>query len=124
MGTDLSQDSVPSNEKNYATLELEEKSDLIGHKKTLFSFLLFGIFFLYLFAGLVVCLSLLNGNTVPATNTVIVVTLIMVPTILTLAFMRFLYGNSSQVEEKNIPSLTLNAGKELVSLVKEIAKKD
>ncbi len=38
---------------------------------------------------------------------------LMIPTILSLALMRFLFGNSDQKSEKNIPSLIFNIGKEL-----------
>ena len=39
--------------------------------------------------------------------------ILMIPTILSLAMMRFLFGNNNQKEEKNVPSIIFNIGKEL-----------
>ncbi len=124
MSDDLSEGKLPQIEKNRADLDLEESKDRVNQKKLFFTSLLVGLAILYLFAGLVVCMSLLSSNPIPTTNTIIVVALIMVPTILTLALMRFLFASNNQSSEKNIPSLTFNIGKELLSVFKDLIKKD
>jgi hypothetical protein len=124
MPDDLSSDTISEEEKKEATISLEEKRDRVNHKKLLFYAILFVLFVLYVFAGIITCESLLSPSPVPTTNTIIVITLIMVPTILTLALMRFLFGNNNQSTEKNIPSISFNIGKELLSLGKELIKKD
>jgi len=124
MQDDLSVDNITPYEEDIAQIELEGKRDNVRNSRFLFEALLFLLAVLYIFAGVVTCLMLNTTSPVPATNTVITVTLIMVPTILTLALMRFMLGNHQQSDEKNIPSVSLNFGKELISLIKEIKKEN
>lgn len=56
--------------------------------------------------------------------TVIVVTSLMVPTVITLALVRFLYAKKTPNEEKTAPSVGFNFFKELVQILKDyLAKK-
>jgi len=48
---------------------------------------------------------------------------VMVPLVLTLAMLRMLYGSSSEKDEKSIPSITFNVGKELKSVLMAYLKK-
>jgi len=70
----------------------------------------------------------INKNIKLQANTGILVLLsitLMIPTILSLAMMRFLFGNNEQKEEKNIPSIIFNIGKELKeTLIAFIDKKN
>jgi hypothetical protein len=56
--------------------------------------------------------------------TVIVVTSLMVPTVITLALVRFLYAKNTPSEEKTPPSVGFNFLKELLKVLKDyLAKK-
>ena len=61
----------------------------------------------------------------PSTGaTVIVVTSLMVPTVITLALVRFLYANSNPTEERTAPSVGFNFLKEISQILKSyLAKK-
>ncbi len=56
-------------------------------------------------------------------NTFLLTILLMIPTVLSLAMMRFLFGDKKEKDEKNIPSIVINVGKELVEVVTAMIKK-
>lgn len=62
-----------------------------------------------------------KGNIAP---TILLSLTLMIPTVLALAMMRFLFGNTDQVDEKNIPSIVFNIGKELKETFLALIKKD
>ena len=48
---------------------------------------------------------------------------LMIPTILSLAMMRFLFGNNEQKNEQNVPSIMLNIVKEIKKVISVFNKK-
>jgi len=48
---------------------------------------------------------------------------LMIPTILSLALMRFLFGSKKDKEDKNVPSIVFNLGKETIEILQAFISK-
>ena len=123
---DYSQDNIsPFDDKKYQ-LEFENEKDQKTYRKWLFYTMGIAIIvmfiisytaaYCYIFHIKIPSFIEINKNIKLQANTGTLVLLsitLMIPTILSLAMMRFLFGSNEQKEEKNIPSIIFNIGKEL-----------
>ena len=122
---DISQDNISTFDDRKYQLEFENEKDQKNYRKIMFfgmgiliiiMFLIsFTATYCYIFHINFIGIEINKNNSVKA-NTGIVILLsltLMIPTVLSLAMMRFLFGNNEQKEEKNIPSIIFNIGKEL-----------
>ena len=116
---DLSQSNITNLDDKKYQLEFEDKKDRRIFRKLLFYVM--GIIIIFMFAASFIATYLyifkhpkLNVATKEAVGiTVLLSVTLMIPTVLSLAMMRFLFGDSEQKEEKNIPSVIFNIGREL-----------
>ena len=122
---DFSQDRISTFDDKKYQLEFENEKDQKAYRKWLFygmgiiiiiMFIIsFTATYCYIFHIKIPFIEI-NKNIKSQANTGIVILLsitLMIPTVLSLAMMRFLFGNNEQKEEKNIPSIIFNIGKEL-----------
>jgi len=122
---DISQDKISTFDDEKYKLEFENEKDQKNYRKIMFfgmGILIIIMFvvsftatFCYVF-HIKVPLIEIDKTIASKANTGIIILLsitLMIPTVLSLAMMRFLFGNNEQKEEKNIPSIVFNIGKEL-----------
>ncbi|GAX87014.1 hypothetical protein LNAT_P0309 [Lebetimonas natsushimae] len=122
MSEDLAGGNITLTEDEKFTLELENEKDKKHYRKLIF----------YILGGMVILMFLVsftatywyiynlhdliihNAKQTTYTGIVILLSLtLMIPTVLSLAILRFLFGNNDQKDEKNVPSIIFNIGKEL-----------
>jgi heme/copper-type cytochrome/quinol oxidase subunit 2 len=129
---DLSEGQISSIEDETFQLEFENEKDRRHYRKLVFYILgsMVIIMFICSFIGVYCYIFHINNihqNTKIEGNKGIIFLLsltLTIPTILSLAIMRFLFGNNTEKDEKNIPSIIFNIGKELKeTLVTFINKK-
>ena len=114
MDDDISLTSVSPLEKERGKSSLEDDKQLREFRKDFFESLLLllkiGFFMSFAFA-MIVAVAVHTTQ-----STVIAVTLLMIPTVLTLALIRFIYSGTKK-DEKTPPSVTFNILKEIIELI-------
>jgi len=117
---DLSNGSIDSFQKQKDTSSLKDEEQLRGFKKEFFSFIKIAIFLMFAIAyTFMLSVSQNNPNT---GATVIIVTSLMIPTVITLALIRFLYAKK-ELNEKTAPSVSINLIKEIIKVFKDYLNK-
>jgi len=122
----ISQDNILNIDDKKYQIEFENEKDQRNYRKFMFfgmGILIKSMFIIsftatycYIFHINLPIISISKTFFSSKENTRIVILLslsLMIPIILSLAMMRFLFGNNDQKEEKNIPSIVFNIGKEL-----------
>ncbi|NPA50954.1 MAG: hypothetical protein GXO02_04930 [Epsilonproteobacteria bacterium] len=126
---DLSNDYISHFEDDKAQIELNNEKDKRRFKKIMFYGTAILIVILFIISFYFVYKYLFDTPTNSAilskkeveilikpysiSASLLISITLMIPTILSLAMMRFLFGNSKEKEEKNVPSIIFNIGREL-----------
>ncbi len=143
---DLSEDKISNKEDKKFDIELRSEASLLTNKNMLF-YSLGGLIVIMFIAAFVLtykyifqlepsianaCKDInitvdsnikeaIKNNSI--SSAILIGTTLMIPTILSLAMMRFLFGNKNDKGEKNIPSIIFNIGKELQDVLIAVFKK-
>jgi len=136
---DVSNDNITLDEDKKFQLEFENEKDQKTYRKRLFYgmgilvIIMFVISFTATYCFIfhiklpffdICCTTSPISKQESIGATVLISLTLMIPTVLSLAMMRFLFGNNTEKEEKNIPSIIFNIGKELKeTLIAYIDKK-
>ena len=123
---DISQDDISALDDQKYQLEFENEKDKKLYRRCMFfgmGLLITTMFFISFIAAYCyafqIKIPLIKTNAIHLSSkadigiTILISLTLMIPTVLSLAMMRFLFGNKDQVEEKNFPSIIFNIGKEL-----------
>jgi len=120
-------DSEPKTDKRFTDEDLKllqqkyrHSEDIQDQRKDVFKIFKILIVFMFAFGYCFLFVALKNPSSFSA---IIGAISVMVPLVLTLAMLRMLYGSSSEKDEKSIPSITFNVGKELKSVLMAYLKK-
>ena len=119
--SDLSGAELNSFQKDVDTSKLKDAEQLREFKTEFFK--LVKIIIVVMFGVAYTFMLDVSRNTPNTGATVIIVTSLMVPTVITLALVRFLYANDTPNKEKDVPSVGLNILKEISSILKDYLSK-
>ncbi len=120
--SDIAGGEVNDYQKKVDSSKLQDDEQLRSFKTEFFRLIKIMIIVMF---GIAYTFMLTVSNNNPNTGaTIIVVTSLMVPTVITLALVRFLYAKNNSNEEKTAPSVGFNILKELTQILKDyLAKK-
>jgi len=119
--SDLSGGELNAFQKDIDTSKLKDAEQLRVFKTEFFRLIKIVIVVMFAIAYTFL-LDVIRGT--PNTgSTVIVVTSLMIPTVITLALIRFLYANNTSKNEKSIPSVGINILKEISNILKDYLSK-
>ena len=132
---DISEDNISATDDKKYQLEFENEKDQKNYRKIMFFgmgtliIVMFIVSFIatycYIFHFKIPGIEISKNIPIKANAGMIVLIslTLMIPTILSLAMMRFLFGNNQQKDEKNIPSIVFNIGKELKETIVAVLNK-
>jgi len=113
MNDDISSGDISVFEKDSRKSKLEDERQLREFRRDFFNslLLLLKVSFFISFGFAMITASALHTTQ----STVISVTLLMIPTVLTLALIRFIYSGAKK-DEKTAPSVSINLIKEIIGV--------
>lgn len=119
--SDLAGGEVSEFQKKVDKSRLQDDEQLRSFKKEFFNLIKIMLVVMFVIAYVFMLSASMNKPSTGAT--VIVVTSLMVPTVITLALVRFLYAKNSISEEKTAPSVGFNFLKEISKILKDYLSK-